>query len=187
MSNDLIVQQLRNAGIPSEALKTTLPKEGLVEMREYVDTEAYKEKRIVHIHASSTRTTQYVEKAELAFYLLAKELALMGEDVYCCDLVDIHTALFKETDEAYAIASRVYDKSSGFIAIRHFHDRGGRVDQFMTPYEIAYFTSWLIRRYQDGAGFILLGASPIMDAIDWWPASFMGYLRSRSLAFEVRK
>jgi len=187
MNNEQIKAQLRNAGVPREAFNTTLVKEDMADLRAYVTERTPDSKRILYLHQAPSRTSQYSDKAELAFFLLAKELVLSGESVFCCDLVDVHTALFKENEEAYAIAPRLYDSNSGFIAIRHFHDKGGKVEQFMTPYESAYFASWLIRRYQDGVGFILLGGSPIMEAVDWWPASFLGYLRSRAISFEVRK
>ncbi len=187
MSDDKIKAQLRNAGVPREVFSTTLVKESLTELREYVLAGAARQKRVAYIHQTLSRTSLYADKAELAFYLTAKELVLSGEDVFCCNLVDIHTALFKDTDEASALAQRLDGMEAGFIGIRYFHDKGGRVDQFMSPYEIAYFSSWMIRRYQDGVGFLLLGSEPIMGAIDWWPASFLGYLRGRAVQFEVHK
>ena len=187
MSKEQVIAKLRAAGVPREAFSTTLAKEGMDDIRAYVTGREEDAKRMLYLYQTQTRSTLYSEKAELAFFLLAKELVLSGEDVFCCDLVNVHTALFKDDDEATEFYSRLDNINSGFIAIRHFHDKGGKVEQFMTPYESAYFASWLIRKFQDGVGFILLGGAPIMEAVDWWPASFLGYLRSRSIVFEVRK
>lgn len=191
MNNEQVKSMLRGAGIPKEAFVTTLLKEGMMQLRGYITERREDDKRILYIYPSHHNPSAAIphqarERAELAFYLTAKELSLSGEDVFCCDLVDIHTALFKETDEAIDIDRRINGRESGFICIRHFHDTGGRVAPFLTPYESAYFASWMIRRYQDGVGFLLLGGSPIMEAEDWWPASFVGYLRGRSVSFDVK-
>lgn len=187
MSKDQVIAKLRAAGVPREAFSTTLAKEEMGDIRVYVTGRGEDAKRIVYLYQNQTRATLYSEKAELGFYLLAKELVLSGEDVFCCDLVNVHSALFKDDDDSTEFYNRILGITSGFIAIRHFHDKGGKVEQFMTPYESAFFASWLIRKFQDGVGFILLGGAPIMEAADWWPASFLGYLRSRSIVFEVRK
>lgn len=180
--NDITIKaKLRAAGIPREALPTTLAMEGLPELREFVVDRAFDTTRLSYIYPSATADAN---KATLAFYLCAKEMILSGQNVFCCSLVDIHTALWGDSDEAAALESSL--SSAGYIAIRHFHDAGGRTAPFMTPYETAYFNSWLLRKYQAGVGFMLLGGAPIMEAIDWWPASFLGYIRARAAIFSVK-
>lgn len=188
MNDAEVKSRLRLAGIPSDTFATTLVKEGLVDLRQYVVAGGHTDKRIAYLYPQISRTSVYSHKLDLGFYLLAKELVLSGKRVFCCNLVDIHTALFKETEEAEMLDERLGPVGKNeFIAIRGFHDLHGKVEQFMTPYEAAYFSSWLIRRHQDGGGFILQGAAPLMEAVDWWPASFLGYMRGRSVSFEVPK
>lgn len=164
---------------------TTLVKEGLSEIREYILSAGEDTPKIAYIHREPTRIANYSPKLDLAFFLASKELCLAGKDVACYPLVDIHTALFKETEEAERLEERIADVGTGIIAIRGFHDAGGSAASFMTPYESAYFASWFIRRLNDGGGFVLQGYAPIMSCDDWWPLSFLGYIRSRAVSFGV--
>lgn len=168
MDNEAIIAKLRSAGIPRDAFTTTLMKEKHPALRQYVEEKEYKEKSILYLYSNN---------ADLPLYLVAKEIALGGNAVQCCRLVDIHTALFKESEEADTISALL--DAAEFIAIDGFCDQGGRSEPFFTPYETAYFISWFIRRHQNGATFILRGSDVLSTLSDWWPSSFVGYISKR--------
>ena len=169
-----IHSRMRSAGIPKEAISTTLAKEKCQVIRTYIADSVFETKPIVYLSPLT---------ATLPFYLTAKELLLAGRRVFSCRLVDIHTALFKDTDEAESLSSAL--EVADFIAIEGFYDAGGRSDPFFTPYEAAYFVSWFIRRNQSGAGFVLLGSMALPFAEEWWPASLIHYISRRCQSFSV--
>lgn len=170
MNNDAIIAKLRSAGVPRDTFSTTLLKEKCPELRNYVDSGS--DKTILYL---------YPHSAELPFYLVAKELNLAGVTTFCCSLVDLHTALFKDTEEAAALMSSI-DRAET-VAIAHFYDEGGRADPFFTPYESAYFASWFIRKHQNETGFVLLGANDLPWAEAWWAVSFISYIRNRCVTY----
>ena len=175
MEKDAVETRLRSAGIPRDTFRTTLVKEKCASLRQYITGQTYKEKSIVYINPTA---------AVLPFYTMAKEMVLAGHDVYCCRLVDIHTALFKDGDEADPIDASL-DRAS-VLFIDGFVDIGGRSEPFMTPYETAYFISWFIRQHQNGKIMVLLG-STIAEADKWWPSSFMAYINKRAFVFTPEK
>lgn len=170
MQNEEIVARLRSAGVPREAFSTTLVKERCQELRDYVENGGYKDKSILYF---------YGVEAELPFYLTAKELVLAGHSVFCCSLVDIHTALFSDDDDSFSGPLN----AANFVAINGFYDVGGRSEPFYTPYESAYFASWLVRNHQGGKRFLLLGNEELSLASSWWPATFVRYIAKRSLQY----
>jgi len=174
MQNEEIYARVRSAGIPKEAIATTLVKEKCPELREFIEAKQYQEKSIIYF--SSMLLT-------LPFYTAAKEMILLGNAVYCCSLLDIHTALFKETEEAETIAAAL--ENATFIAIRGFYDVGGRSEPYFTPYETAYFYSWFVRHHQNGIGFLLQGNDLLLLAEEWWPSSFIRYINRRCAVFNV--
>lgn len=185
MSDEAIRARLRAAGIPREAFATTLAKAGYSSLREYVANRVYSVTQIAYLFPKpSPRSTEYNENPELAFYLLAKELLLSGLEVHCCDLIDVRTALLSDSEDGGDLLSVL--EAADVVAIRGFHDKGGRCEPFLTPFDSAYVASWLIRMHRNGTVLVLLGAAPLMEAKDWWPTSLLGYIRSRSILFEVK-
>lgn len=175
MNDTVLLASMRRAGIPKEALATTLAKEGLMPLRHYVMREVHTDKTLLYLQA----------RDELPFYLVAKELVLSGKKVACLRLVDIHTALFSDKPEADEISALL--EESDAIAVGAFVDKGGRSMPFLTPYECAYFVSWFIRNHQNGKVFVLQGSSSLGDAIDWWPESFIRYISTRAVIHKEGK
>ncbi len=91
MNENIMLTKMRNAGVPREVLSTTLSKEGYPELRHYVMKETHDDKSILYIHGPD---------ASLPVYLVAKEMILTNRNVVCVRLVDVHTALSLDTDEA---------------------------------------------------------------------------------------
>ncbi len=188
MNDEAIKGRLRQAGVPKDVFSTTLVKSGFAEIRGAVmaiDKGDIEPVLFIHREGVAMQAYTYSSNLDLAFYLAAKELVLLGNNVFCCTLADIHTALFRDTEEAEELQTKIAGVSDGFIAIRGFQDVGGAAEQFMTPYESAYFSSWLIGRQQRDGGIILQGFNPLMNCGDWWPMSLLGYFRSRSVSFGV--
>lgn len=180
-----ITRMLVNVGVPREAIATTLAKEGFAAMREYVANDGYADRRIVYVYPKDCSSMKQIDKATLAFYLLSKELALSGKKVYCCSLVDVARVFLTDSDDSDIEAMRFSLESADMIAIRGFHDAGGRVEQFLTPYQIAWVGSWLYRHHRADKGLVLLGAAPLETALDWWPASTLAFLSKHSISFEA--
>lgn len=183
VDNDKIKSLLKSAGLPKEVFATTLKNEGMEEVRQYILEKSYEQHPLVYIHPSSIKFEKSYEKAELCFYLLLKELILSSVQSFSCQLVDVHTALFKDTEEADDLTSRL---DVQVLGISRFYDRGGRVAQFMTEYESHYFNSWLYRRVNSEKGTILFGAAPLSECDDWWPSSMLAFLRKNAVTFEIK-
>jgi len=176
MEQDAVTAKLRSAGVPRETFTTTLIKEKCPELRQYITDQTYKDRSIMYVSPM---------EAELPFYTMAKEMVLAGHEVYCCRLVDIHMALFKDGDDAETVDASL--DRAGVIFLNGFMDNGGRSEQFMTPYEIAYFVSWFIRQHQNGKIFVLLGSHALSFASTWWPSSFLAYITKRCVTFTPAK
>lgn len=186
MSDEAVRERLWRAGVPRDVFSSTLVKAGFGELRSaVVDISAGTLAPALFIHQESVRAYRYSSNLDLAFYLAAKELVLLGKDVFCCTLADVHTALFRDTEEAEEIGGRIEEVKDGFVAIRGFQDVGGAVAPFMNAYESACFATWLIRRQQNGEGILLQAYSPLMECDAWWPMSLLGYLRSRVVSVGV--
>jgi hypothetical protein len=186
VDNDKIKNLLKSAGLPKEVFSTTLVKQGMEELREYITGKVFEQRPVVYIYPE-IHTKKDIEssrdKAELAFYLLLKELVLSGQQTFSCQLVDVHTALFKETDEAENISTRM---GTQFLGVSRFVESGEKPGQFFTPYEIAYFNSWVYRRVNDEKGLVLLGDCSLSNCDKWWPTSMVAYLRKHAVTFGIK-
>lgn len=171
MGEEATLIRLREAGIPREAIGTTLAKEKRMDLRGYIQGKAYEEKPIVSI----------VGIDRLPFYLTAKEMSLSGFRVYCCELVDIHTALFSDRDEADQIAATLEDAQ--VVAISGFYDEAGKVSQFLTPYEAAYFRSWFMRKVHTGVKFILQVEAGVSFAESWYSGALLRFIAKHGVEF----
>lgn len=183
MDDTLIKNRLRLAGVPREAFSSTLTKEGYLNVKQWAaNLFAGGVGYITSNRACKTQSKaiESYNSAETLFYLLAKELVLLGHGVYCCDLVDLHNLWIKqEADDA--MYSRVSE--AGVLCIRNFFEPGAAI---LTPYEYAVLASRITRMNRDGTNLVLLGIhqTPSGEALmsDWWPISTVSYL-SRKATF----
>ena len=171
MGEEATLIRLREAGIPREAIATTLAKEKRMDLREYIQNKAYDTKPIASV----------VGLDRLPFYLTAKEMALSGFRVYCCELVDIHTALFSERDEADQIAATIEDAQ--VIAISGFYEQEGNVAPFLNPYESAYFRSWFMRKVNAGVKVILQVEMDVAFAGTWYSGALLHFIGKHCAEF----
>lgn len=171
MGEEHTLTRLREAGIPREAIATTLAKEKRMDLRGFVEGKGYESKPIISI----------VGIDRLPFYLTAKEMALSGFRVYCCELVDIHTALFSDKDEADQIAATLEDAQ--VIAISGFYEEAGLVAPFFTPYESAYFRSWFMRKVNAGVKFILQTETDIVFSEKWYSGALTRFISKHCAEF----
>lgn len=189
MRDDDIKAMLRAAGIPREAFKSTLYREGYVEVKEWVA--APDGAPIAYItEAPSLRTIpeskylDYLQSAEDLFYLAAKEYALSGSNVYCCDLMDLHS-MWIGADADDAMYQKVSDAS--VLCIRGFYER---TPTPLTSYEAHRMASRLTTLSRGGVVLVLLCAATPTDSKesprDWWPPSLLAYLRRVSATFEAK-
>lgn len=172
MNEDAILIKFREAGIPREAFGTTLIKEKCPELRAYIQEKKYEAHPICSI----------VSKDPLPFYLVAKEMVLSNFKVFCCELVDVHTALFTDRDEAEQLLDTI--EGADVICLSGFYESEGNVAQFLTPYEMAYFRSWFMRRVAGGTKFVLLNDEDIAMGATWWSGFFLRYIVRHCRQFE---
>lgn len=171
MGDDPTLLRLRESGIPREAIATTLVKEKRPELRQYIVGKEYETKPIVSL----------VGVDVLPLYLMGKEMALSGLKVYCCELVDIHTAMFSDRDEAEQIMATLDD--ADVIAITGFYETEGKVNQFLSDFEQAYFRSWFMRRVNNGTKFILNVQMDVVFASEWWSGALVWFIRKHCVEF----
>ncbi len=184
-TDDDIRSRLLSAGVPEEALSTTLLREGHTELREVISKKLYSSSRLLFFGQAVQPTGggSICRGAALAFYLAAKEMVLLGESVYCCSLVDLHDALYGQDKDNVA----PFVDSADYVAIRDFYDPGGRGEPYFTPYEASHFASWLIKRHsREGKGFLLHSGSPLAGIDRWWTNAMVGYLQAKSRSFILR-
>lgn len=171
MGEDATLLRLRAAGIPREAIGTTLLKENRPDLRAYIQDGQHEDKPIAVI----------VSRDLLPFYLVGKELSLSGFAVHCCELVDIHTALFSDKPDAEQIADTL--EEANVICISGFYETEGRVAPFFTDYEQAYFRSWFMRRVNNGTKFVLQMQEGTSSASAWWSAALVRFIQGRCFEF----
>lgn len=163
---------LREAGVPREAIATTLVKEKYPKLRAYIQDKRYEDRPICAIASTDP----------MPFYLVAKEMALSGFSVYCCELVDIHTALFTERESAEQINDTL--ENVQVICISGFYETTGHTGQFFTAYEAAYFRSWFMRKVYAGVKFVLLADHPVDCSGEWWSGGLLRFISRRCEQYE---
>ena len=166
---EALLAGLRSAGIPREAIATTLVRVGRGDIRGYITDRRYEEAPVAIL----------IDDELLNFYLLAKEMHLSGRSAFCCSLADIHAALFSEKEE-FEYLRHTLD-SADVIAIPGFYEVTGNSAQFMDNMDIAYFRSWMNRRLGAGTVFILQWEADITIDNTWWPWPFVKYLRNKGV------
>lgn len=182
MRHDNNVERMNAAGVPMEARTTTTAKEGMVEIRAYVQGRMHQEKPALYIRPKSSRSGANLPRAELGFYLAAKEMILSGLSVAIADLVELRDIVRGNSDDDAKIAQVM---RADIVAIRYFYNAGGNTPCFMSPDDVAYLASWIDKRMYAGEPLILLSADLPIAAEAWWPQSTMFGLRRRMLEVEV--
>lgn len=179
MKDDDIKNMLRAAGIPREAFYMTLTKLGRIDVKEWAaSVEEGGFAYITGFHTNSNKALTAYDDAERLFYLTAKELALLGHHVCCCDLIDLHNAWVKQEaeDERYTRLA-----NADTLCIRNFFEPTAPL---FPPYDYHYIASRLTGRHRDGTTLVLLGmrtaSGPGSSIGDWWPPSFNSYTNRKA-------
>ena len=172
---------LQAMGIPREAMATTSELANLPVIRNYVSTDACEQRPFLYIHGAKLGGEHY-RRAELAFYLAAKEFYLARRRVVITDLVSLRNMIVGENEEE---GLRTAIDKAEVVCVRHFHDKGGRTEPFTTPYDVAMLVSWFRRQHEDGMVFVLHGAAPLGMSDDWWPSSFTWFIGHYGIVCEV--
>lgn len=182
MKHDSNSERMNAAGVPAEARATTTAREGMVELRSYIQGHMHQEKPALYIRPKASRTGANLPKAELGFYLAAKEMILSGHSVAIVDLVELRDILRGNSDDDAKIAQV---SRADIVAIRYFFNSGGNAPCFLSPDDVAYLSSWIDKRMYANEPLILLATDLPIAAEAWWPQSTMFGLRRRMLEVEV--
>lgn len=188
MNNEEIKAMLRAAGIPRDVFTTTLTREGYVDIKDWVasptPTMAYVTEYPSLRSVSENKYLEHIQSAETLFYLIAKEFALLGANVYCCDLMDLHS-LWIGQDAEEVMYQRMAD--STVLCVRGFYER---TPTPLTSYESHRIASRLTGLSRDGTRLVLLGASTQPDSREslssWWPPSLAAYIKRTAIHFEAK-
>lgn len=172
---------LQAMGIPREAMATTTELSKLPAIRNYITTNDCEQRRFLYLYSGKASKEGYM-RAELAFYLAAKEFYLSKRRTVITDLVSLRNTVVGENEEE-GLRSAL-DRAE-VICIRNFHDKGGRCEPFTSPYDTAMLVSWFRRMHEDERIFVLHGAAPIAMAGDWWPDSFTWFVGHHGRICEV--
>ncbi len=168
MTDEDIRAMLAAAGIPREAMSTTLLRAGYKSVREALLSPAIVDTPVFYVNAGKSR-----DNGETLFYLIVKEALLSSPSpTYCADLIDMQRALIGEAEDNEI---RTLQKAR-IIALRNFVDSGPCP---FTPYDITYMSSFLYKKVRDGAMLIL--HLPESTAVsNWWPTSFVSFVSRKS-------
>jgi hypothetical protein len=168
---------MARAGVPVEAQKTTLTREGLQTLRDRIlDGSANAPGAVTLLHPASASMAD-AGAAELAFYLVVKELALNGIPVACIDLAELCAMLSDNESEKAALPkgmSFATVDTLDTLAVSSFCTTG---PTYVSPQQTALVSALLLRRLRSGKSLILSMSSPSLLSLEsWWPVTLRSYL-----------
>lgn len=179
-NNEDIIQCMRDSGVPSSVLNTTLLIEQEVELRGYLSRKDYRPTKDsmmgVFIHPATSAATV---KARRVFHVMAKEMVLNGESLYSLSLSRIVEGL--TADEAMVDAERA--KAASVVLIADFYERGAPFP--LQPWQAGVFRSWVKEKYESGGAVCLLSDGTWKQTESWWPQSFTGFLMEHTRTFSI--
>lgn len=170
---------MKRSGIPAFVIPTTLPKEGHPEIREMIQSGAYRHNGEMYGFYLFTQRDTSVTKARRVFYLIAKELFLSGVKVYCVSLSDLIDAFNAEEYNGHAYACDNVD----MVLLTDFYESGA--PNPMTPQDSSRLRAWMRNRFEEGKAVSLLSDAPLDRCDGWWPASFLRYLAEHTISIQL--
>lgn len=181
MNNEEIKRLLSAAGIPTEAFRTTLEREGHKAAKAWVASRAGAASTTgspVAIVALAKRTGKAEHDAAMLLYLMAKEAALSGIKVHCCDLIEYKEAVVDGNDDSLLDAI----DSCDMLFLRNFYDGG---EPPLSVYDRHYAASRLYRWISRGKGLVVLCnevESGVVPAVrSWWPSSLCSSIEYKAI------
>lgn len=170
---------LKMSRIPEFVFPTTLVKEGQQPLREIVANKTYRHNGQLYGFFLYANRDGSVTKARRIFYLVAKEMFLSGNTVYCLSMSDLVAAL---TTNDYSTDSAAIDNVQTVFVTDFFEDA---TVSPMSPQEAGIVRAWVRRKFEGGGAVSFLSDADIMNCKSWWPESFLRFLQEHTLVHRL--
>lgn len=179
VNDKALVQMLNDCGVPNAAISTTLPKEGQNELREFVEKRRYREGGTYRgVYVYNLRPAEAV-KARRVFLTAAKEMLLSGAACYVLSLSRLVEAINNEEEDNDW--HRINEADIVFVT--DFYEHG--CNSPMDSWQATRVRHWVKDKIEEGKGVSLLADVRPMGAA-WWPPSFLAFIQSHVVEFEVK-
>jgi len=179
MSDAEILRNMKAAGVPDAALMTTLPLEGCPDIRTFIREAGYRSASGYHgVYIHPKKVTD-AGKARKVFHVIAKEMILHRESVYCISLDRLVEGLSSDYDST--AIDRAESATTLFLA--DFYERGAPFP--LAPWQAGVVRSWIRSKFENGGAVSLLGDGPMREAVAWWPPAFLGFLSENMHTFVI--
>lgn len=172
---------LLDRGVDPQAFRTTLKLCGNSPIHDYLMSDINKTK------VTALSPTGKARPADCSFVLdlMCKELLLSGRNAAIFDLIQVHTALFKDTDAAVETLAML--NTVDFIAIRSFYTVEWGKTGYFTAEQQDEFQFWAHTRLRSGHHLLLESDLPLAETECMWPSRFVSLLLSDCRLFGVAK
>ncbi len=178
--DELCISIMNNSGIPIEARKTTLSKEGYEFPQLWVKQvqEGKDDERIGVVALPMTRkngdTIGAVDSMELLHYLIAKQFALSGTATYCTSVMELDELWQKRTADE-SVQAKV--EACKCLCISNFIED---TPPALPAYAYHYIAYRLRKRYDEGRSLVLMCPDGVRSLLNWWPPSFVHLVSSNA-------
>lgn len=177
ISNNIVL--MKHHGVGPEAISTTLPIAGYSDIREYL-TQGILGYPLTYLYPKKPNNAF---NAEVVLDLVCKELVLGQVVAHSLYLVDVHSALFSDDDQAKSYYNAMAD--ADVICIRGFYQFGASAEQFFTPVQRQRMYSWMRQRATKGTHFVLQGETPPALLTGWWTHPLCAWVVQKGKHFEI--
>lgn len=182
MALSAAARALEASGVSRDALASTLPTQGLVEMREMVTEELFLDEDTntylsINVHGQKTTSPK---RLRLAFNLLAKELGLARATFRIMSFKDFSDVVCSRHDRY--TTSNLMDLDMLFVL--DFYEEGAVFP--LDAYDSMLVRAFVRRFMEEGCGFCTHTDIPLLKATKWWPQNFLGLIDEYSNHFLVK-
>lgn len=178
--DEAILAGLRASGVPPQAIKTTLEREGAGDIRRMVLDKTFCDKRNpLGLFVYPARMAE-LTRARLLFALTAKEMYLTGSRV---QVVPVSTFLARDDDPlAQEDFERAYEAQAVFIS--EFFEKDTPAP--FNAEAVARIRHWIRRRVTAGVSVFYLSDVPLKNTTPWWAESFQAFVTQHTQPYEVK-
>jgi hypothetical protein len=182
--------EMLRAGIPADAIATTLPNAGFQNIRDRIrDGSLLVPGRAIVVAPAGVTNTESVGRAELAFYLTMKELMLASKvDGVILSLAELNMMILEGRDTANHRAVgdglEIYDLGTEdtLLGVSGFVANG---ESYIEP-RVREFLSALLLKWMRRGNRIVFGCHCFASRLDsWWPPHLVAYIARNGDTFNI--
>jgi len=157
------------AGIPEEAIATTLPTLGYPGVRNMIVLGPLQEKGTIIVVESPVYSHSNTQAVDLLTYTMAKETLMTGKKVACINLATLCGMFSKETED------KISDiPPCDVLFVMGILQEGAT---FISPSVRQYIASYLLKRVREGGSLVLSTYVKATHMDSWWPSYFCGHVQ----------